>query len=202
MSGGSRMTDKATKETVARLKAYAECFRKKTRGTTPIEECNKDLCDGCELLYAQGTVGEHLKDIETAIRVLEKQPCEDAVSRQRVIEELRYMDNNGCITRSVNHVIDDIRSIPSVKPLENQPQWIPVSERLPKAFEFVNCTCHSLIDDREDWVIETIYVPQPSDSPYSDWGNIPMLNSGDCKVVAWVHRGIPEPYKAESEDKA
>ncbi len=85
--------------------------------------------------------------------------------------------------------------------LLEQTMWIPVSERLPKAFEFVNCTCHSLIDDREDWVIESVYIPQPSDSPYSDWGNIPMLNSGDCEVVAWMHRDIPEPYKAESEDK-
>lgn len=83
---------------------------------------------------------------------------------------------------------------------ENPTSWIPVSERLPKAYEFVNCTCHSLIDDREDWVIETVYIPQPSDSPYSDWGNIPMLNSGDCKVVAWMHRDIPQPYKAESEE--
>lgn len=82
-----------------------------------------------------------------------------------------------------------------------QTEWIPVSERLPEAYEFVNCTCHSLIDDREDWVIETVYVPQPSDSPYSDWGNIPMLNRGDCEVVAWMYRDIPEPYKAESEDK-
>lgn len=86
----------------------------------------------------------------------------------------------------------------AIKALE-QTSWIPVSERLPNAYEFVNCTCHSLIDDREDWVIETVYIPQPSDSPYSDWGNIPMLNSGDCKVVAWMHRDIPEPYKAESE---
>ena len=87
-------------------------------------------------------------------------------------------------------------------PQENRKgHWIPVSERLPKAFEFVNCTCHSLVDDREDWVVETVYIPQSSDSPYSDWGNIPMLNSGDCEVIAWVHRDIPEPYKAESEDK-
>ena len=86
----------------------------------------------------------------------------------------------------------------AIKALEHT-RWIPVSERLPNAYEFVNCTCHSLIDDREDWVIETVYVQQPPDSPYSDWGNIPMLNSGDCKVVAWMHRDIPEPYKAESE---
>lgn len=87
----------------------------------------------------------------------------------------------------------------AIKALE-QTRWIPVSERLPKVYEFVNCTCHSLIDDREDWVIETVYIPQPSDSPYSDWGNIPMLNSGNCKVIAWMHRDIPEPYKAESEE--
>lgn len=80
-------------------------------------------------------------------------------------------------------------------------KWIPISEGLPKEFEFVNVTCHSLIDDRDDWVAETVYIPQPSDSPYSDWGNIPMLNWGECEVVAWMHRDIPEPYKAEKESK-
>lgn len=78
-------------------------------------------------------------------------------------------------------------------------QWIPVSEKLPKKFSYVNCTCHSLIDDREDWVVETCYIPQPKNSPCSDWGNIPMLNDGDCEVVAWMYREIPEPYKAEKE---
>lgn len=84
----------------------------------------------------------------------------------------------------------------AIKALE-QTTWIPVSERLPEAFRFVNCTCHSLIDDREDWVVETCYLPQLPDSPYSDWGNIPMLNNGDCEVVAWMYRNIPEPYKGE-----
>lgn len=97
----------------------------------------------------------------------------------------------------VSDAVDIIRNLPSVTPQEAR--WIPVSERLPKTFEFVNCTCHSLIDDREDWVVETCYVPQPRKSPYSDWGNIPMLNHGDCEVVAWMHRRIPKPYKAESE---
>ena len=90
---------------------------------------------------------------------------------------------------------------PLDREIEQEPKWIPVSERLPKALEFVNCTCHSLIDDREDWVIETVYVPQPSDSPYSDWGNIPMLNSGDCEVVAWMHRDIPKPYRTDHKEK-
>ena len=80
---------------------------------------------------------------------------------------------------------------------ESKGEWIPVSERLPEKFRFVNCTCHSLIDDREDWVVETVYVPQPPNSPYSDWGNIPMLNHKECEVIAWMYREIPEPYKAE-----
>ena len=89
----------------------------------------------------------------------------------------------------------------AIKALEQEPRWISVSERMPKACEFVNCTCRSLIDDREDWVVETVYIPQLPDSPYSDWGNIPMLNCGDCEVVAWMYRDIPKPYKAESELK-
>jgi hypothetical protein len=98
---------------------------------------------------------------------------------------------------SFSDIYKKINELPSVTPQE--PRWIPISERLPEPFEFVNCTCHSLIDDREDWVIETCYIPQLPNSPYSDWGNIPMLNSCECEVIAWVHRGIPKPYKAESE---
>ena len=83
--------------------------------------------------------------------------------------------------------------------------WIPVTERLPKRFTFVNATCRSLVDDREDWVIETLYLPIPQEyNPrhYSDWGNIPMLNNGEAEVIAWVERFIPEPYKAEEQDNA
>lgn len=110
--------------------------------------------------------------------------------------KIKFKIPKAAVARKTNEALDM-----AIKALEKEPKWIPVSERLPLEFEHVNCTCHSLIDDREDWVVESIYIPQPSDSPYSDWGNIPMLNSGDCEVVAWVHRDIPEPYNAESEDK-
>ena len=91
-----------------------------------------------------------------------------------------------------------------LKQLKEQPMWIPVSERLPELYTFVYATCHSLVDDREDWVIETCYVPIPKEynsRRFSDWGNIPMLNHGEAEVIAWMKRDIPEPYKAESEDK-
>lgn len=39
----------------------------------------------------------------------------DLVYREDVCNELRYMDNNGCITRSVNHVIEDIeKGVPTI----------------------------------------------------------------------------------------
>lgn len=110
--------------------------------------------------------------------------CEDCISLADAIEFFKDDD----------YVVNELKNLVSVMPKPNK--WIPVSERLPKNFRFVNCTCHSLVDDREDWVIETCYVPQPKGSPYSDWGNIVMLNDGDCEVIAWMYRDIPEPYKA------
>ena len=112
------------------------------------------------------------KACKVAIKVLKQEPCEGCDYKEWLKGEV-----------------------------EPKTEWIPVSERLPEPFSFVNCTCHSLIDDRDDWVVETIYLPQPLSSPYSDWGNIPMLNWGECEVIAWMYRDIPEPYKAESEDK-
>ena len=159
--------------------------------------------------------------LEMAIKALEELPkrrkeakrwrtkahqmqCEDAISRQAVntlIDELAraISDERCCISRgrSTATIMQDILDLPPVK---QEPRWIPVSERLPEPCTFVNVTCHSLIDDREDWVVETLYLPIPKNhNPmhYSDWGNIPMLNDGDCEVIAWVERIIPEPYKAE-----
>lgn len=40
-------------------------------------------------------------------------------------------------------------------------EWIPVSERLPEPNTFVNATCRSLIDDRDNWTVETFYSPIP-----------------------------------------
>ena len=92
----------------------------------------------------------------------------------------------------------------AIKALKQEPKWIPVSEKLPEPFMYVNATCRSLVDDRENWVVETIYLPIPKEvnkHGYSDWGNIPMLNCGEAEVIAWVKRIIPQPYKAEREDK-
>lgn len=38
----------------------------------------------------------------------------ELIDREQVITEIKYMDNNGFITRTVNHVCEDIRMIPAI----------------------------------------------------------------------------------------
>lgn len=40
------------------------------------------------------------------------------IDRERVIQEIKDMDNCGCITRSVNHVCENMRSIPTADVIE------------------------------------------------------------------------------------
>ena len=58
-------------EAIEKLRAYHKCQRLQVKGI--YEDCNEKLCDNCDLCYAQGNVGEHIKSIEIAIQALEKQ---------------------------------------------------------------------------------------------------------------------------------
>ena len=58
-------------EAIEKLRAYLKCQSLQVKGI--YEDCNEQLCDNCDLCYAQGTVGEHIKSIEIGIKALEKQ---------------------------------------------------------------------------------------------------------------------------------
>ena len=58
-------------EAIEKLRAYLKCRSLQVKGI--YEDCNEQLCDNCDLCYAQGTVGEHIKSIEIGIQALEKQ---------------------------------------------------------------------------------------------------------------------------------
>ena len=60
-----------TSEVIEMLRAYLKCQRLQVKGI--YEDCNNQLCDNCDLCYAQGNAGEHIKSIEIAIQALEKQ---------------------------------------------------------------------------------------------------------------------------------
>ena len=132
-------------------------------------------------------------------KALEQETSKDAVSRKAMLDAITEIDENINADIYTNEVREIIRELPSVTPACNK--WHLVKDGLPNEFSYVNITCRSLIDIRPDWVVETCYIPQYPYSPYSDWGNIPMLNNGECEVIAWMYRNIPEPYKAEMESK-
>lgn len=57
-------------EAIKKLEAYLECKTRESKGV--FEECNTDMCDNCDLCYAQGNVGEHKESIRLAIEALKK----------------------------------------------------------------------------------------------------------------------------------
>ena len=59
--------------------------------------------------------------LKESIKILEQEPCEDAISRARVVEWLQK-----CTDDSIEHAIDsNIEFIPSVCPTERVGRWIP-----------------------------------------------------------------------------
>ena len=75
----------------------------------------------------------------------------------------------------------------SIKALEQEPRWIPVSERLPDIDEEV------LVDDGLD-----IFVAWWVDDGFeAKWHSFDGSYSPNRPILAWM--SLPEPYKAESE---
>ena len=76
-----------------------------------------------------------------------------------------------------------------VEALEQEPKWIPVSERLPGEHEWVLVTVEQNGHRYTDIMRRDKYIDAWTDSrdTYTD------------EITAWMP--LPEPYKAESEDK-
>ena len=72
------MTDS---EAIEKLRAYHKCQRLQVKGI--YEDCNEKLCDNCDLCYAQGNTGEHIKSIEIAIQALEKRIPKKPINKTR-----------------------------------------------------------------------------------------------------------------------
>ena len=58
-------------EAKEKLRAYHKCQILQVKGI--YEDCNENLCDNCDLCYAQGNTGEHIESVKVAIKALEKQ---------------------------------------------------------------------------------------------------------------------------------
>lgn len=105
------------------------------------------------------TIGEKADYTEIAIKALEKEPCEDCVSRKEVLDAITEIDDNTNMDIYTNEVREIINALPPVTPVaciakvklrkediqelvdekmeeivveRKEEKWIPCSERLPE----------------------------------------------------------------------
>ena len=111
--------------------------------------------------------------LNMAIEALEQEPCEDAISRQAVLEmayDMSEIDGEHFTEPCMVIDVEDVQKLPSVNPQE--PKWIPVTRRLPEKDDlYLIC-----FDDGE---FELVYFSKGAFS-YSG-------------VVAWIP--LPQPYE-------
>ena len=130
----------------------------------------------------QGLYKGDSRAIKEAIKALEKEPCEDAISRKAVKE----LFQEGSVMGMYYFLgIDELPSITSKKE-----EWISCDEKLPKPNELAdNVRKYYLIQDEYGDMHVASYTKK-------GWHPIESLFFLD-DVVAWIP--LPEPYKAEME---
>jgi len=131
---------------------------------------------------------DYTQALDMAIKALEQEPCEDAVSRNQVVEWLQRASDD-----SIQHAIDsNLKFMPPITPTRKKGKWIPCSERLPKKTGWYLITFKVYGGDYA--VCEMSYRKPENYWIQNDIGKKILDND---EVVAWMP--LPEPYKAESE---
>ena len=130
----------------------------------------------------------HREAISMAIESLKSEPCEDAVSREAVLNILMpyCTDDDGSVenTDDLRNALDDIESLPSVTPTS---AWIPVEERLPEE------SLNSVIG--WDRYRERCVFVQFLDGHFHNTGKLESFD-----IVAWMP--LPESYKPQESESA
>ena len=166
--------------------------------------------DDCILLLKKGTCEGTWADQYSKCPLIEApEPCEDAVSRNAIIQKLNTMDRYVseelilCDTdkkypKNEVFIVDDVyeeivENLPSAQP---EQRWISVSERLPDIKEhhcsepcIVYCEngAYGFAELEENIFGQVGWNCERDDEYHEPLG----------KVLAWM--SLPEPYKAESE---
>ena len=131
----------------------------------------------------QGLYRGDSRAIKEAIKALEQEPCEDAISRKSMLDYLKYLHGE---------MLEEefVKALPSVTPARKKEEWISCDEKLPKPNELVdNVRKYYLIQDEYGDMCVARYTKK-------GWHPIESLFFLD-DVVAWIP--LPEPYKAETE---
>lgn len=112
------------------------------------------------------------------------------MTKEEAIEILKENVCSMCAYGSQSMMSCDIRGCDNrdaIKALEQEPEWIPVSERLPKnSGNYLIAIADSNYTNGQYYKISWFY---PSNEEWS---------YRNAAVIAWMP--LPEPYNAESED--
>ncbi len=110
-------------EAIKMAKADLECMERDVSGQD--EMCNSHKCYECSLNYEKGNMGEQKEWLRMAIKALEQEPCEDAISRKALISHIENQSREWGEDYDVQQILGDIEDMPSVKPQEPKTgHWI------------------------------------------------------------------------------
>lgn len=113
---------------------------------------------------------------------------DDLISRQEVLA----LPKN--ITRNMRgEIVEETIDVAAIKALPSVQQWIPCSEKMPPDYQWYYATCKSLVDNRENWVVEGCYTP------WEHFNSTPMIKCGEAEVIAWMPKEFPEPWDGGQE---
>ena len=144
------------------------------------------------------TIGEKEDYTEIAIQALE-QECEDAVSRQAVLDIVKFEENWLFDAKSNNADTDiafsgirtQVAKLSPVTSAQKKDGWTPCSDRMPKQNEYVDHVCkYYLVQDEYG----DMYVARYTSD---EWISIDSILQDN--IIAWMP--LPEPYKAEMESE-
>ena len=138
------------------------------------------------------TTAKEREALDMAIKALKQETCEEAVSRQAILEMIEQIQDAGGFIgyNTYSEAFDRVDNMPSVTPTQN---WIPVSERLPEDGRPVLVyawNVHHVVARYDSFRTENGYK--------KCWVTADAWNGNteiDNEVIAWMP--LPEPYQAE-----